>query len=268
MNDHLEPVVLNALVDGELNDDELRDAKQHLDHCLACSWAALDGCLLKRASSKVGHHYPMSKGFGARMKTMLNSPGVEGGAGKTAGLRVRRRAHWNAVSGWAVAAILLFTVGAGAIIGVVSLKRTATSERDTMMAEVMDDHVAMMAANQPPQILSSDRHTIKPWFQGKLPFSFNLPKTLPADIALTGANLKYLRNQPVAQLIFLIGKHNASVFVERKASRIDSDFSATRDGFHVIGFAAQDLELIAVSDVEQGRLVELGRLLKDSQTAP
>jgi anti-sigma factor RsiW len=64
-------------------------------------------------------------------------------------------------------------------------------------------------------VLSSDRHTVKPWFQGKLPFSFNLPEGLPSDTTLDGANLTYLHNRPVAQLLYSIGRHRVSVFVQQ-----------------------------------------------------
>ena len=113
MNHHLPPVALNALADGELTHDELHDAKQHLDHCLACSSAALEDLLLKNAVSKIGRRYKIAEDFDGRMKAMLSSTGQPGGAPDAGTFRARPTARWTAVSGWIAAAILLVAVGVG-----------------------------------------------------------------------------------------------------------------------------------------------------------
>jgi anti-sigma factor RsiW len=134
------------------------------------------------------------------------------------------------------------------------------------VTEACDLHIAMLAANQPPQVISGDRHTVKPWFQGKLPFSFNLPETLPADTTLDGANLVYLHNHPVAQLLFSIGRHRVSVFVEEKsASGVLGALKTAHEGFNVTGFDTDDLEVIAVSDVDPARLTALSSSLQAAQ---
>jgi anti-sigma factor RsiW len=135
------------------------------------------------------------------------------------------------------------------------------------MTEVFDQHIATLAANTPPQVLSSDRHTVKPWFQGKIPFSFNLPEGLPSDTALDGASLAYLRNQPVAHLFYSIGKHRVSVFVRQRTDAITSDrLLAEHSGFHVVGFTTDNLEVVAMSDVDPTRLSDLVDRIKRSQT--
>jgi anti-sigma factor RsiW len=97
---------------------------------------------------------------------------------------------------------------------------------------------------------------VKPWFQGKLPFSFNLPTALASDTTLDGANLVYLRHRPVAQLMYSIGKHRVSVFVGEKDG--DAKVGAVeQSGFHVMTESAGVLEIVAVSDVDASRLQEL-----------
>jgi anti-sigma factor RsiW len=264
MSEHLSPLVLNALADGELSTDELRSAKQHLEDCLACSSAALDQCLLKSAVTRLGHRHQPPEDFTARVTAMLRSPDVKDRTTHAAIPRARR----NAPSYLAIAAVLLLTMGIGALVTVLSFDHlNAAKARDALMAEVTDAHVAMLAVSQ-PQVLSSDRHTVKPWFQGKLPFSFNLPDKLPPDVTLTGANLTYLGRQPVAQLIFTIGKHKASVFLRGTSPANNTAFSTTANGFHGIEFKTHDLEGIAVSDVDPARLTELANLLRDAQTQP
>jgi anti-sigma factor RsiW len=100
------------------------------------------------------------------------------------------------------------------------------------VTEVADQHIARLAAGSPPQVISTDRHTVKPWFQGKLPFSFNLPDELPADAKLDGANLTYIRDQPGAQLLYSIGKHHVSAFVtEARGSLGSKDLVSEQTGF-------------------------------------
>jgi hypothetical protein len=107
-------------------------------------------------------------------------------------------------------------------------------------------------------VLSSDRHTVKPWFQGKLPFSFNLPEGLPSDTTLDGPNLTYLHNRPVAQLLYSIGRHRVSVFVQQSnGGAIPTGLSAEHAGFHVASFSTDDLDVVAVSDVDPARLSNL-----------
>src|SRR5206468_2378082 len=121
---------------------------------------------------------------------------------------VQRPSRWKAWGGW-VAAMCLLISGIG--LSLMTIHRhavqTAAVERAALATEVGDQHIATMAADLPPQVLSSDRHTVKPWFQGKLPFSFNLPENLPDDTKLEGANLTYLHNRPAAQLLYSVGRH-------------------------------------------------------------
>jgi anti-sigma factor RsiW len=144
----------------------------------------------------------------------------------------------------------------------------ASAQQSALITEISDLHIATLAANQPPEVISSDRHTVKPWFQGKLPFSFNLPENLPGDTKLDGANLTYLHNRPVAQLLYSIGRHHVSVFVqENSVATAQNPLQAEHSGFHVTGFRTNDLEVIAISDVDPARLASLVRTIEQAQTA-
>jgi anti-sigma factor RsiW len=167
-----------------------------------------------------------------------------------------------------IAAVLLVLASASLLIE----RYTKNSERASMeeaalVTEISDLHIATLASDQPPEVISSDRHTVKPWFQGKLPFSFNLPDNLPADTRLDGANLTYLHNHAVAQLLYSIGRHRVSVFIqERSVSTAENAAQAERSGFHVTGFDTSDLEVTAISDVDPSRLSGLVRAIEEAQT--
>src|ERR1700677_2412158 len=208
MNDHISEANLNALADGELSADQLSLVNDHLAVCPACTSAALVQTLLKTNIAKAGQRYAMPAGLEERLKRLARSD--------TAGRS--RPSGRSAFAGWATAAAILLVIFSGLILVQQGRRRTelAALEYQAQVSEVSDQHIATLAAGLGPQVISSDRHTVKPWFQGKLPFSFNLPGNLPGDTKLDGANLTYLNNQPVAQLLYSLGKHRVSVFVRER----------------------------------------------------
>ena len=164
------------------------------------------------------------------------------------------------VYAWGSIAALL-VLGVGLFVAQREMQGRAATE--ALVAEVADQHVAAMAGNAPPEVISSDRHTVKPWFQGKLPFSFNLPEDLPGDTTLDGADLTYLHGQPTAQLLYSIGKHHVSVFVRQRSGNPSS--TAERSGFHIASVPAGELEVVAVSDAESARLRGLAEMVAQAQ---
>ena len=64
------------------------------------------------------------------------------------------------------------------------------------MSELVDLHVATLASSNPIDVVSSDRHTVKPWFEGKIPFTFNLPELQNSPFTLVGGRVSYLNQSP------------------------------------------------------------------------
>ena len=264
MSDHLSHSMLNGLADGELSADQLAVANEHLAGCPACTSNALYQSLLKSATAKAGQQYtppPHLQERLTRLASRSEAPGT--------GTGHRYPQQWRFGWGWVAAAVLLL-VSASTMLVQRTTRKTelASAEHAALVTEVFDQHVATLAGSLPPQVVSTDRHTVKPWFQGKLPFSFNLPESLPRDTTLDGANLTYLNNRPVAQLLYSIGKHRASVFVREKPGGASADEAqAEHSGFHVMDFSTNELEGVAVSDVDPARLAELVSAIKQAQTA-
>jgi len=259
MTDHISQANLNALADGELSSDQLSLVNDHLAACPACTSAALVQTLLKTNIAKAGQRYAMPAGLEERLKRLARSD--------TAGrARPSRR---SAITGWATAAAILLVIFSGLILLLQGRRRSelAALEYQAQVSEVSDLHIATLAAGLGPQVVSSDRHTVKPWFQGKLPFSFNLPDNLPGDTKLDGANLTYLHNQPVAQLLYTIGRHRVSVFLtEKRSGEPTGEKQSEHSGFKVTSVGVGELDIVAVSDVDPFRLAELVSLIKNVQT--
>jgi len=269
MTGHLSEPILNALVDGELPPDQLLDANRHLTDCLSCTSQALHQSLLKSRVANAGQRYAPSAQFEQRIKRLVSQEGSAPSQPSAIPVtRSRTHAPWRfGALGWAAAALILL---ASLTVMLVqrTMRQTGTAEADraALTAEVFDQHVATLAQNLPPQVVSTDRHTVKPWFQGKIPFSFNLPEGLPDDTTLEGANLTYLNSQPVAQLLYNIGRHRVSVFLRQKSGTATAaDFVAEHAGFHVMTANTTTLEVIAISDVDPARLAGLLNHLKQAQ---
>jgi len=265
MTDHLSPAILNALADGELSAAQLAGAQQHLAMCPSCTANALAQTMLKTATAKAGHRYTPPPHLHAQLlrQTQQESSRLQPSAAKS-----RRPALGFGLSGW-VMALTMLVVCASLLVLQHNARRDVLihSAYYSLATEACDQHIATLAANQPPQVISSDRHTVKPWFQGKLPFSFNLPENLPADTTLDGANLTYLHNQPTALLLYSIGKHRVSVFIrQRTDTEISNPPLTDHSGFHVTGFTTADLEAVAVSDVDSARLSNLVQSIEKVQT--
>jgi anti-sigma factor RsiW len=269
MTDHLSHGILSALVDGELTADQPASADKHLAECPSCTSNALYQSLLKFATARAGQRYTPPPELRERLallaapkNSQLQPRGIH-----TAPISPSRSFGRFGSLGWAAAAALLPVA-----LSLVIVQRTAQraertlAEHTAFVTEVFDQHVASLADNQPFQVISTDRHTVKPWFQGRIPFSFNLPQGLPSDTTIDGANLIYLDNQPAAQLAYSIGKHRVSVFLRQRSGNAEAHESqAERSGFHVMDFSTSDLEVVAISDVDPARLAELVGAIRHAQ---
>lgn len=270
MTDHLSDEILNSLADGELSGDQLASANQHLGQCASCTSSALHLSLLKTTTKNAGQRYAPPQRLQERLARLASEGNSTPQAAKLrAGARTSSRSIWGSGSlGWAAAALLLVcTVSMMFVQHNAQRAEMASANDAALVTEVFDQHVATLAGNIPLQVVSTDRHTVKPWFQGRIPFSFNLPQGLPSDTTLDGANLTYLRNQPVAQLLYSIGKHRVSVFLWQRGGAPSANRGLIEhSGFHEMEFDAGGLAGIAISDVDPNRLAGLVSAITSAPT--
>jgi anti-sigma factor RsiW len=146
---------------------------------------------------------------------------------------------------------------------------TGHARRSAAFAELADLHVNALSSSSLVDVVSTDRHTVKPWFQGKIPFSFNLPEFSGTDYTLVGGRMVYFHQQPGAQLIVSMHQHKMSVLIFQRSVDLGPAFSEqTRldrgTSFGIEAWQSQQLRFVLVSDADPAGIDNLARLLKQA----
>jgi anti-sigma factor RsiW len=189
---------LDTCLDGELPEEEMRSFDAHVRSCRSCSADALTRVQMKRAIQAAGKRYTPSAEFRKRMQQKIAS-----------------KPQRSFRLGWTLAAAAAVILVAGSLT---SAYLGTRSGKDQVFSEIADLHVETLASSSPVDVISTDRHTVKPWFQGKIPFAFNLPELQNSEFSLLGGRMTYLDQTPGAHLIYDARKHHISVFVFQERS--------------------------------------------------
>jgi anti-sigma factor RsiW len=189
---------LDTYLDAEVLAEKVRTFDAHVRSCSSCAGDALARVQMKRALQSAGKRYAPSAEFRRRMQRRIAPK-----AKRSLALR------WMPAA--AAAAILVVGMLTSAYLG-------TRSGRNRIFSEIADLHVATLASSAPVDVISTDRHTVKPWYQGKIPFAFNLPELQNAEFSLLGGRMTYLDQTPGAHLIYDARRHHISVFVFQERS--------------------------------------------------
>jgi anti-sigma factor RsiW len=238
---------LDTYLDGEIPQAEMRTFDAHVRNCASCSADALARVQLKRAIQLAGKRFTPSAEFRKRMQQEI-----------AAKPRRSFRLGWSFA---AAAAVVVLVAGA-----LTSTYLGNRSGRDRMFSEIADLHVATLASSSPVDVISTDRHTVKPWFQGKIPFAFNLPELQNSEFSLLGGRMTYLEQTPGAHLIYDVRKHHISVFVFQERSLPDglSNSAPQPDKFlfNMETWTQGGLRYFVIGDASAADIDSLARLFR------
>jgi anti-sigma factor RsiW len=241
---------LDAYVDSACPEEERASIEAHLSTCSSCSAEALGRLQMKRMTRAAAARYSPTPEFRLRVEKSI---------------RPKRQFAWTL--GWmpsfAMAAVALVLLVIGLTVW------TRHSARDQALAELVDLHVATLASANPVDVISTDRHTVKPWFQGKLPFTFNLPELQNSSFKLLGGRVTYFEHSPGAHLLFQVRSHQLSVFIlQDQAGMIPLTMgvSSQRElAFNVETWSEGGLRYIVIGDAGPADVHALGDLLRNAK---
>jgi anti-sigma factor RsiW len=240
---------LDAYIDNDASQEELASLEAHLRTCPSCAADALGRVQMKRITqAAAASRYAPSPQFRLRLEKSIQS---------------KRKPVW--AFSWMP--LLAAAVALVLIVASVALWMWY-SARELVMAELLDLHVATMASANPVDVVSTDRHTVKPWFQGKLPFTFNLPELQNSAFKLIGGRVMYLKHSAGAQLLFELRNHRISVFVMQDRPGMVSlpmGVTAIREmAFNLETWSEGGLRYVVVGDTGPADIHELGELLRSA----
>jgi anti-sigma factor RsiW len=239
------PTTLASYLDGELSPEQAAATHAHIATCPQCAAEIAELSRLHRSLLPARNRFTPSAEFRQKIQTQLTQPKP-------------RPKRFNFIPiALALAAMILLTFG-----------WRQYSHRADAFAEVADLHINALASANPLDVISTDRHTVKPWFQGRIPFSFNVPELAGTDFTLLGGKLIYLHQEPGAQLIFAMKQHKISVLIFQNSSTlspllVDSK-TLNRNSFSIETWRSHDLRFFIIGDAEPAAIEKLAQSLKQA----
>ncbi len=239
--------ILHGYLDGELDAVRAAEFERHLESCRECA-AAFGAAESLRSSLQRAQLYETAPAtlrtrIRADLKAAASAAGVE------------RTPAWR----WlAVAASIL-------IIGTVSwfvLSNFRPGTPSTFAAaELIDAHIRSLQAGHLTDVTSTDQHTVKPWFDGKLDFAPPVKDFTDEGFPLVGGRLDVLGGKSIAALVYGRRKHFVNVFVwPTHEADLAAQAPGSRQGYQWVYWRHQGMEFCAVSDVSASDLLELAQL--------
>jgi len=259
-------LLLDAYLDGELDLSASLELEAHLAECAACrtrreALAGLSGRLRARLTR---HSAP--EDLRARLIQLAGTPSAKLGSGHApdhaSGPANTNR--WQRRQFMALAASVLLAVFASG--GTTYLVMRPAPE-DPLAEEVVGSHIRSLMADHLIDVASSDQHTVKPWFDGRLDLAPAVVDLKAQGFTLLGGRLDYIDRQPVAAVVYQRGKHLINLFAWPSGGAHLALRTMTIRGYNVLSWTAGDLAYWAVSDVNPKDLAALQRLIAQN-TAP
>ena len=242
--------LIDGYVDGELDLVRNVEIDHHLQECAICSQGYKNHQALRNGLKAGSLYFRPPAELQRRIQSSLRKA-----AKVEAAPRVRLWRWAGVAASMAVAALV-------ALIFVPLLR--GPSADDLLTSEVLSSHVRSLMANHLADMPSSDEHTVKPWFNGKLDFSPPVEDLAEKGFRLVGGRLDYLDNRPVAALVYQRRKHFINLFIWPSAHDSEADTkTVTRQGYNLFYWTKSGMTYWAASDLEKSELQEFVQLVRN-----
>ena len=240
--------LLHAYVDGELDAVRAADFERHLEGCRECT-ATLGAAESLRSSLQRGQLYETAPpDLRRKIRSELRVPGR--------GTAIAPVPWWRWVA--VAAALVVVTVVAWYVVP----RTSQPAAPPVTAAELIDAHVRSLQAGHLTDVTSTDQHTVKPWFDGKLDFIPPVHDFMDEGFPLVGGRLDVLGERSVAALVYGRRKHYVNVFVwpTKEPDTEGVHGPGSRQGYQWVHWRHKGMEFCAVSDLSGQDLHELADL--------
>lgn len=235
-------VLLHALADGELDAGNAREVEAHIADCADCAAALRELTELRAAIRPSQLRYTAPESLRRTIEgTLPVSPAPI----------VSRRA---ALKGFALGAAMSAIAASGLFFVV-----TRDDDRQRVLDEIVSAHLRSLQGDRLIDVASSDRHTVKPWFNGRLAASPPVEDLTAQGFTLLGARIDFVDARPVAAIVYRRRVHIINLFCEPTPSAGETMASMqSLHGFNVRSWREKGIHLWAVSDISSDELGEFG----------
>jgi anti-sigma factor RsiW len=239
--------MLSASVDGELGPSDDRALGVHLAGCAGCRarLAAVQSARAAIAARAMRHRAPA--GLASSIEDALQD----------AAMPARPVRFWQGAGiGAATATLAAIAVG-------VAVQLAQPSPDDRLTDEVVASHVRSLLGSHAVDVASSDQHTVKPWFNGRIDYAVPVPDFAAEGFPLAGGRVDYLDHRPVAALVYRHRLHAINVFVlPAGAAPAHDPVARMRQGFAIERWTQGGMDYWAVSDVDAPVLAQFRALFR------
>ncbi len=240
--------LLHPYLDGELDVVRAAEFEAHLAECAECSAALVGLDQLSRTLRTSQLHAPASASLRAKLIAQLPQEDAP----------PRRRFSWLWLVPVAAAAILLLAF---------SVYQRGTSSQ--IQAQLLDAHLRSLEPGHLMDVISTDQHTVKPWFDGKLDFIPPVHDFADQGFPLAGGRLDVLHGRTVAALVYTRRKHTINLFVWPEQSTLPGgDASGSSRGFNWIRWQSGDFTYYTISDTAPADLAAFMHLIEEQHQRP
>jgi anti-sigma factor (TIGR02949 family) len=239
--------LLDRYVDGELDASAVPELEQHLQSCSACAAALRNLQNLKKALKQDALHFKAPEELRQRIEAELHSP-------VPANPRpIAQRVAWH----WSWLTTAMSGAFAVCLALLLMLAHNRPSGEQQLVQEIVSSHVRSLMPGHITDVASTDQHTVKPWFNGKLDFSPPVRDLAAEGFPLTGGRLDYVGGRSVAALVFQRDKHIINLFVwDEKEQDSKPTPAPPRQGYNLIHWSKGGMVFWVVSDLNQKELME------------
>jgi anti-sigma factor RsiW len=261
-------ILLHALIDGELDAGHARDVEAHVATCPACAEKLKAFRAMRTAMAGASLKDAAPAHLRSRIEAALALPPTTAPAAAAAPRRAfleSLRGSWQTFfGGFATGGILSAAVAASLMFAVIR-----SDQNQQLAGEVVSAHLRSLQAGHLTDVETSDQHTVKPWFNGKLDVAPPVIDLTAQGFTLIGGRLDYINGQPVASIVYRRRKHVINLFVAQQlGAAVQSIKDQSVQGFNVRHWREGGLDFWAVSDIEATELDEFGDKIAAALRSP